>query len=309
MKVSIIGAGAVGSTLAMRVAESGLADVVLVDIFDGLARGKALDILDASPIMGHEKTITGGSDYKDIDSSDIVVMTAGFPRKPGMSREHLTAKNADIVRSVAEVIRARAPKAIIIVVTNPLDSMAYLAYKVTAIAKHRIIGMAGILDSARFIQLIAAELDVPRSSVETFILGSHGDTMIPVISHTRVAGKPLTQLMPQKRIEDIVKQTRDRGAEIVSLLGTGSAYFSPSAATFRMIRAMAKDTKEVLTASCYLTGEYGLKDIFIGVPCRVGSQGIEEIIELDLAEGERGDLLKSADAIRNSLALLNISRK
>ncbi|MDP2929588.1 MAG: malate dehydrogenase, partial [Candidatus Omnitrophota bacterium] len=230
MKVSIIGAGAVGATLAQRVLESSIADVVLLDIFKNIALGKAMDLSDASPISGHERHITGTDDYKDIESSDIVVITAGLPRRPGMTRDELISKNAGIIRDVAAKVKVHAPRSIVIVVTNPLDVMTYLTYKVTGFPKNRVIGMAGVLDGARLIYLIASSLGVPRSSVETYILGSHGDTMVPLISNTKVTGKPVTGTMSGEELAAIVKRTRDRGAEIVSLLGTGSAYYSPSAA-------------------------------------------------------------------------------
>ncbi|MDD5174110.1 MAG: malate dehydrogenase [Candidatus Omnitrophica bacterium] len=297
-KVSIIGAGAVGATLAHRVLESGMADVVLLDIFKNIAMGKAMDLSDASPIVAHERGITGTDDYKAIESSDIVVITAGLPRKPGMTRDELVSKNAGIIKDVALKVRANAPSSIVIVVTNPLDVMTYLTYKVTGFPKNRVIGMAGLLDGARFIYLIANELGVPRSSVETYILGSHGDTMVPLISNTKVGAKPVTEIMDSGRLEAIVKRTRDRGAEIVSLLGSGSAYYSPSAAVFKMIESILKDKKETIAASAYLEGEYGLKDLYIGVPCKIGAGGVEEIVELDISAQEKAALAKSAEAIK-----------
>jgi malate dehydrogenase len=238
MKVAIIGAGAVWATLAERVLESSLADVVLLDIFKNIALGKAMDLSDASPISGHECHITGTDDYKDIESSDIVVITAGLPRKPGMTRDELILKNAGIIKDVAAKVKVHAPRSIVIVVTNPLDVMTYLTYKVTGFPKNRVIGMAGVLDGARLIYLIASSLGVPRSSVETYILGSHGDTMVPLISNTKVNGKPVVGLISDSSLAAIVKRTCDRGAEIVSLLGSGSAYYSPSAAVFKMIEAI-----------------------------------------------------------------------
>ncbi len=304
MKVSIIGAGAVGATLAMRVAESGLADVILVDILVDLARGKAFDMLDASAIVGHERDIRGTADYNEIRSSDVVVITAGLTRKVGMTREELISKNASIVRAIASKIKLHAPSSIVMVVTNPLDAMTYLAWKTTGFRRQKVFGMAGVLDGARFIQLLADELKVKRSAITTCILGSHGDTMVPLISRTRVSGKGIEKLLPRERIESIIKRTRDRGAEIVSLLGSGSAYYSPSAAVFRMIEAVIKDTKEELVLSACLEGEYGLEDISIGVPCRIGKGGIERIVELDLSGDERDSFLKSAQAIKDSIKLL-----
>lgn len=303
-KVSVIGAGAVGATLAMRIAESGIADVVLLDIFKNIACGKSLDLLDASSIVGHERYVKGTDNYEDISSSDIVVITAGLPRKPGMTREELIAKNSAIIKDVANNIKTRSPNAIVIVVTNPLDSMTYLTYKTLGFKRGKVIGMAGILDGSRLVYLLADELKVPRASITTFVLGSHGDTMVPLISHTKVNNKPVEKLLSKERIEKIIKRTCDRGAEIVGLLGTGSAYYSPSAAVFKMINAILNDTKEILAASAYLDGEWGLKDIYIGVPCKIGKNGIEEIVELELAEDEKKAFLKSAQAIKNSIQLL-----
>jgi len=297
-KVSIIGAGAVGATLAHRVLESGIADVVLLDIFKNIALGKAMDLSDASPIAAHESSIIGTDDYKDIESSDVVVITAGLPRKPGMTRDELISKNAGIIRLVAPNVKAHAPSSIIIVVTNPLDVMTYLTYKTTGFSKNRVIGMAGVLDGSRFIYLIASELGVSRSAVETYILGSHGDTMVPLISKTKVGGRPVTEIMESGKLQAIVRRTRDRGAEIVSLFGSGSAYYSPSAAVFKMIESILKDRKETLAASAYLEGEYGLSDLCIGVPCKIGKGGIEEIVELDISADEKAALVRSAQAIK-----------
>jgi len=304
MKISIIGAGAVGATLAQRVLESGLADVVLLDIARNMAVGKAFDLLDASPVIGHERAIAGTGDYKETTSSDIVVITAGFARRPGMTRENLIAGNAQVVREVSENIKRYSPDSIAIVITNPLDAMTYLAYKTSGFKREKVFGMAGVLDESRFIYLLAAELKVPRSSVRTYMLGSHGDTMVPVLSKTTVSGKPVSALMPKAALEAVVKRTRERGAEIVSLLASGSAYYSPSAAAFRMIEAILKDSKATLTASAYLEGEYGLKDLTLGVPCRIGRGGIEEIIELELSKEEDIALRASAKAIKSSIDTL-----
>lgn len=303
-KVSVIGAGAVGAMLAMRVVESGLADVVLLDILKDAAIGKSLDILDASPVIGHEQFIRGTGDYAAIAGSDIVVVTAGLSRRPGMTREELASKNASIVKDVSSKIKEYAPSTIVIVVTNPLDAMTYLAFKTTGFKREHVFGMAGVLDGSRLIRLLADELKVKRSSVETCILGSHGDTMVPLLSHTRVSGRPIQELLPREKIDEIIKRARDRGAEIVGLLGAGSAYFSPSAAAFKMINAILNDTKEMLVVSACLNGEYGLKDIAIGVPCKIGRLGIEKIVELDLTEEEKGAFLKSAEVIRKSIKLL-----
>jgi malate dehydrogenase len=303
-KVAVIGAGAVGATLAQRIFEAGLADVVLVDILKHIACGKALDLLDAASITGTEQAITGTDNYKDIEGSDIVVITAGLPRKPGMSREDLIAKNAAIIRDVCGRIKTHAPDAIVIVVTNPLDSMTYLAWKLTGFPMERVFGMAGVLDGSRFIGLLADHLKAPRSSIETYVLGSHGDTMVPVVSKTLVSGRSVAAAIPKDALEKIVKRTCDRGAEIVSLLGTGSAYYSPSAAVFAMVKAILTDTKTIMSASARLNGEYGLKDIFIGVPCRIGRAGIEKIIELELSGDEKAALADSAQAIKNTNVLL-----
>jgi malate dehydrogenase len=304
MKISIVGAGAVGATLAQRVLESGISDVVLVDIAKGIAQGKALDLSDASPIVGHEGSIAGTDDYSRIASSDIVVVTAGFPRKPGMSREDLVAKNASIVRDVSNNIKQYSPDAIVIIVTNPLDAMTYLCYKTTGFKSQKVFGMAGILDSSRFIYLLAEELKVPRSSIETFMLGSHGDTMVPLISKTSVSGKPVDKMISKDRLDAIIKRACNRGAEVVSLLGAGSAFYSPSAAVFKMIKAIANDTKETLAVSAYLNGEYGLKDIYIGVPCRLGKNGIDSIVRLEMSADEKAAFAASAQSIKNSLKFL-----
>ena len=303
-KISIIGAGAVGATLAHRVLESGIADVVLVDIMKNMAVGKAYDLLDASSIMAHEASIIGTDDYKEIASSDIVVVTAGLARKPGMTREDLIAKNAQIVKGVSENIKKYAPGAIVIVVTNPLDTMTYLTYKTTGFKREKVFGMAGLLDASRFIYLIADALKVPRSSVQAYMLGSHGDTMVPVISKTTVSGKPVSDVMSKDKLEAIIKRTRDRGAEIVSLLGSGSAYYSPSAAVFKMIKVILGDTKETIVASVCLNEEYGLKDIAIGVPCKIGKSGIVEIIEFKLSQEEDIAFRGSAKAIKSSIDII-----
>ena len=304
MKVAIIGAGAVGATLAQRVLESGLADVVLVDIVKNLAAGKAMDLLDAAPIAGHEGYITGTDDYGQIKGCEIVVITAGLPRKPGMSRDDLIAKNGDIVKDVSGKIKTHTPNAVIIVVTNPLDTMTYLCYKTTGFDRRKVLGMAGALDSSRFINLVSNELKVPRSSVTTYIMGSHGDTMVPVLSQTRVAGKPIADILPKDKLDKIVKRTCDRGAEIVNLLGTGSAFYSPSAAVFKMIDAIVKDSGEIFVVSAYLDGEYGLENICIGVPCKIGKHGITQIVDLGLSGEEAAAFNNSAKEIMSSIELL-----
>jgi len=302
-KVSIIGAGSVGATLAMRILESDLADVVMVDIAGKMAKGKALDLLDAAPIAGHGKFIKGSGDYADIASSDIVVITAGFARRPGMTREELISKNRAIVRDVSANVRKYAPDAIVVVVTNPLDAMTYEVYKTTGFGKKAVMGMAGVLDTARFTELLSEELKVPRVAITTYVLGSHGDTMVPVISQTMVKKRSVDKMLPPERLKAIIERTRNRGAEIVECLGTGSAYYSPSAAVFEMVRAILKDTKETLVVSAYLEGEYGQDGIFIGVPCRIGRRGIEEVVVLEMSEEENAAFARSAQAIKNSMEI------
>lgn len=303
-KVSIIGAGAVGATLAQRVLESGLADIVLLDIAKNLAIGKAFDMLDASPIVGHERSIVGTDDYNQIAGSAIVVITAGLPRKPGMSREDLIAKNSAIVRNVSENVRKYSPEAIVIIVANPLDAMTYLAYKATGFKRERVMGMAGELDGARFAYLLADELKVSRSSVSACMMGSHGDTMVPVLSETFVGGKPVSGLLSREKLDAIIARTRKRGGEIVGLLGSGSAYYSPSAGVFKMIKAILSDSGQTVVVSAFLEGEYGLKGIAIGVPCKMGKSGIKEIVELKMSKEERDAFNASAETARGSISNL-----
>jgi len=300
-KVSVIGAGNVGATLAMRIAEADLADVVMIDIAEGACIGKALDLTDAAPIAGHNRKITGASDYKQIADSDIVVVTAGFPRTPGMSREELVLKNSSIVKAAVSHIKNYCPNAIIIMVTNPLDVMTYLAYKESGFPKNRVMGMAGVLDTARFIALIAEAAVVKYRDVETYVLGSHGDTMVPVLSRTKIKGKPIFKVLSKEKIDEIVARTKNRGAEIVNHLKAGSAYYAPSASVFSMVRAILKNTGEVQCVSCLLDGEYGLKDVYIGVPAKLGKRGVEKIIELSLSEDEKRKFEKSAGIIRSTI--------
>ena len=304
-KVTVIGAGNVGSTLAMRVWESGLADVVLLDICASMAQGKALDIWDESGMSGVPNTITGTGDYSAIKGSDVVVITAGFPRKPGMSREELVAKNAAVIKEVTLNIRANAPETIIIVVTNPLDAMTYLAYKTSSFERTRVMGMAGLLDESRFITLISNELKVHPKDVKTVMMGSHGDTMVPIISQTKVGNKNLKLLLPKDKIDELIRITRDRGARIVGLLGSGSAYYSPSFGAFKMVEAILKDKGGSFTASAYLEGEYGLSGICIGVPVRLGAKGIESISRIKLAGDEEALLIESSKAIGQTIKHLS----
>lgn len=304
MKVSVIGAGQVGSTVAMRIAESDLADVTLVDIVEGLATGKALDLQQAASIVGHGRKIVGTEDYAELEGSDVVVCACGLARKPGMSREGLLKDNARTVKEVVGQIVRYSPETIILMVTNPLDPMTYLAYKVSGFGSKRVFGMSGILDSARFSSFIACELKVPVADVEAIVLGGHGDSMIPLPRHSTVRGRPLTELLPNARIDSLVERTKRAGGEIVRFLGTGSAYFAPSASIYAMARAIILDERKVFPASVYLEGQYGLSDIYLGVPARIGKAGVEEIIELDLDPTELDALVRSAEAIRGNVRIV-----
>jgi len=300
-KVSVIGAGNVGATLGMRIAEADLADVVMVDIAEGVCQGKAMDLTDAAPIAGHNRRITGAADYKNIGGSGIVVITAGFPRTPGMSREELFLKNSSIVKEAVRNTKALCPEAVIIVVTNPLDAMTYLAYKESGFPKNRVMGMAGVLDTSRFIALIAEEARVRYKDVEAYVLGSHGDTMVPVLSRTRIKGRPIEKVMSAEKINELVARTKNRGAEIVNKLKSGSAYYAPSASTFAMVKAIIKNTREVLCVSCVLGGEYGFRDVCIGVPAKLGKKGIEEIIESPLTDKEKKELENSVEVVKRTV--------
>ena len=301
MKISIIGAGNVGSALAERVLAHNLADVILVDVARGRALGKALDLMDATPIMGYKKTVIGTSDYKEIAASGVIVITAGFPRKPGMSRDDLIQKNTSIIKIVLENVKEFSPEAIVVIVTNPLDIMTYLAYKEIKCDKHKILGMAGGLDTSRFKALLSQESGFSPEEIETFVLGSHGDTMVPLISKTLLGGKPITGVLAKEKIAELVEKTKKRGGEIVGLLKSGSAYFSPSAACFEILSAIINDEKRIIPCSAILEGEYGIKDSAIGVPVRIGKEGISEIIEWKLPPGELDALKASANAVKNVL--------
>ncbi len=303
-KISIVGAGFVGATAAHWCAVKELGDVVLMDIVDGMPQGKALDLLEAGPVENYDLNIIGTNDYRDTAESDIVVVTAGLPRKPGMTREDLVSVNGKIIRDVIENIVSHSPEAIIILVTNPLDTMVYLAQKVSGLPRERIIGQAGILDSARMRAFIAMELDVSVENTHAFVLGGHGDEMVPLPRYSTVAGIPITELLPPDRIEAIVQRTRKGGGEIVSLLKKGSAFFAPSAATMQMVEAILKDRKQILPCCVYLEGEYGLDDICFGVPVKLGSAGVEQILEIELMDDEREALQKSAALIRSSMTAL-----
>ncbi len=303
-KISIIGAGHVGATVAHWCAAKELGDIVLVDIVEGLPQGKALDLLEAGPIEGFDLSIVGSNDYDDTAGSDIVVVTAGVARKPGMSREDLVLTNQKIIKSVVEQIAPRSPEAVLIMVTNPLDPITYLAKKVSGFPRARVIGQAGVLDTARFRTFIAMEMKVSVENVHAFVLGGHGDEMVPLPRYSTVAGIPITELMSQEQIERIVQRTRKGGGEIVSLLKTGSAFYAPGAAVTQMIEAILKDKKLILPCSTYLDGEYGLRDIYFGVPVKLGRSGAEEIIEIELTEEERAALQKSVDLIRSTMAVM-----
>jgi len=305
-KISIIGAGFVGATAAHWCAVKELGDVVLVDIVDGMPQGKALDLLEAGPIEGYDLHIVGSNDYADTAGSDIIVITAGLPRQPGMTREDLVGVNAKIVRDVVESVMVHSPNAILILVTNPLDTMLYLAKKVTGWPRERVIGQAGVLDSARMRAFMAMELNVSVENTHAFVMGGHGDEMVPLARYSTVAGIPITQLLPPDRVEAIIERTRKGGGEIVSLLKKGSAFFAPSAATMQMVEAILKDRKMILPCSVYLEGEYGLDDICFGVPVKLGRNGVEQIIEVDLTDDERAAMERSAALVRSSMAALTI---
>jgi malate dehydrogenase len=297
-KVTVVGAGNVGATTAQRIAEAGLADVVLIDIIEGLPQGKALDLAEASPTIAHDASVTGTNDYADTAGSDIVVVTSGLARQPGMSRDDLLAKNAGIVRSVVEQAVAVSPDAILVIVTNPLDVMCHVAMQASGFPRERVVGMAGILDSARFRTFIAWELGVSVEDTHAFVLGGHGDTMVPLPRYSTVAGIPITELLPKERIDALVQRTANGGAEVVALLKTGSAYYAPAAAVFEMTEAILKDRKRVLPCAVHLQGEFGVDGLFVGVPCVLGSKGMERVVEIDLTADEKAAFQHSADAVR-----------
>lgn len=302
MQVTVVGAGFVGATTAMRVLQKGLADVVLIDIVEDLPQGLALDMKESAPVEGFEPNIVGTNDYKDTAGSDVVVITAGLPRKPGMSRMDLLATNAGIIQSVVQSTVENSPDAIIIVVTNPLDEMTYLAADVSGFPKDRVMGMAGVLDSSRMRYFIAERLGVSPLVVEAMALGSHGDSMVPLPRHATVDGKPLADLVDQATLEQLYARTRDGGAEIVGLLKKGSAYYAPSASIAQMVNAIAGDTKEVLPVCAWCTGEYGIEDVYVGVPARLGRAGVEAVVELDLNDDEVSALRQAAEGIRAKCA-------
>jgi malate dehydrogenase len=305
-KISVIGAGNVGATVANKVAEMEIGDVVMVDIIDGLPQGKGLDMLESAPIGGFDSTIIGSTGYEETRDSDVVVITSGVARKPGMSREDLLETNKKIIESVVEQVIAKSPNTILMMVANPLDTMTYLGLKRSGFPRKRVVGMAGILDTARFKAFIAMELNVSMEDIQTIILGGHGDEMVPLPRYTTVSGIPLSQFLPGETIDRLVERTRKGGGEIVSLLKTGSAFYAPGAAAAQMVEAILKDKKRVLPCCAYLEGEYGLSDICFGVPVKLGSEGVEEIIELKLTAEEKKLVSTSAESVRKSIEVLKL---
>src|SRR5579863_868881 len=303
-KVTVVGGGNVGASCAVNLALKELADVVLVDVVEGIPQGKGLDMLQMGPIEGYDVAITGANDYEATANSDVVVITAGLARKPGMSRDDLLLANYAVVKSVTESVAKHSPNAILVLVTNPLDAMCWTAFEVSKFPRNRVIGMAGVLDSARFRTFIAAELNVSVENVTAVVLGGHGDTMVPVVRLSNVSGIPLTELIPKDRLDAIVNRTANGGAEIVKHLKTGSAYYAPSAAAVEMVEAIVRDQKRVLPCAAWLEGEYGMRDLFLGVPCKLGRRGLEKIYEVELTAAERRDLGKSADAVREPMAAI-----
>jgi malate dehydrogenase len=297
-KVTVVGAGNVGATAAQRLAEKELCDVVLVDIIEGVPQGKSLDLTEAAPIEKHDAHLTGANTYDATAGSNIIIITAGIPRKPGMSRDDLLGTNAGIMKKVTEQVAKLSPDAVIIIVSNPLDAMCHVAFDASGFPKERVLGMAGVLDSARFRAFIAMELNVSVENTHAFVLGGHGDTMVPLPRYSTVAGIPITELLPQDRIDAIVERTRTGGAEIVSLLKTGSAYYAPASAAVEMAESILKDKKKILPCAALLQGEYGIEDLFIGVPVKLGATGIEEVIQIKLTEDEQAALNRSAAAVQ-----------
>ena len=303
-KVSVVGAGNVGATTAQRIYEKGHSDVVLVDIVEDMPQGKALDLLESGPVIGTDAKIIGSNSYDETSNSDVVVITAGIARKPGMSRDDLLLTNMKIVGSVTEEIAKRSQNAILVIVSNPLDAMVQHAYKISGFPKERVVGMAGILDTARFRSFLAAELNVSVTNVSAYVLGGHGDSMVPLIGSTSVGGVPVSSLIKPDRLEEIVQRTRDGGAEIVSLLKTGSAYYAPSAASAQMVESILLDKKEILPCAAFLEGEYGINNLYAGVPIKLGASGVEEIIQVDLTEEESIALKNSADSVQELIEIM-----
>ena len=307
MKITVVGSGNVGATAAQRIVDKELAnEVVVIDIVEGLPQGKGLDMYESAPIEGTDTRVVGTNNYNDTAGSDIIVITAGIPRKPGMTREQLQDTNAGIVKTVTESVVAKSPGSILIVVSNPLDVMTYVAYKVSGFEKHRVVGMAGILDTARYRTFIAMELGVSVEDIQALVLGGHGDSMVPLVRYTTIAGVPIREFLDQPTIDKLVKRTRDGGIEIVNYLKTGSAYYAPSAAAVEMVEAIVKDKKRILPCAAYLQGEYGLRDTYIGVPVKLGRKGIEQIVTVPLTPEEQAALTKSAEEVKSNIAKLHL---
>ncbi len=305
-KITVVGAGNVGATLAQRLVDRELADVVMIDILEGIPQGKGLDLLESGPVACYDCKVSGTNDYKDTAKSDIVVITAGIARKPGMSRDDLLNTNMKIVQEVTQNVVAHSPDSILIVVSNPLDAMCHVAYRFSGFPKHRVFGMAGVLDSARFRAFIAMELNVSVKDTNAFVLGGHGDTMVPLPRYSTVAGIPITELMSQEQIDRLVKRTRNGGAEIVNYLKTGSAYYAPSIAVVEMVEAILKDEKRILPCAAYLEGEYGIQGLFVGVPVKLGAKGVEQVIEIKLAPEEKAALDRSAASVRELVNIMKL---
>jgi malate dehydrogenase len=305
-KITVVGAGNVGATAAQYIVEKELGDVVLVDVIEGIPQGKALDLAQAGPVHGYDTAVTGSNGYDETTNSDIVIITAGMARKPGMTRDDLLFKNAEIVGSVVEQVARRSPSSILILVTNPLDAMVQLAWKKSGFPAERVIGMAGVLDSSRFRTFIARELNVSVENVTAFVLGGHGDTMVPLPRYSTVAGIPITDLLPKERIEALVTRTANGGAEIVNYLKSGSAYYAPGASAVEMVEAILKDKKKILPCSVFLEGEYGIKDLFVGVPVKLGVGGVEQVIQITLTADEQAALAKSAQAVRELVDVIKV---
>ncbi len=305
-KITVVGAGNVGASVAQYIVEKELGDVVLVDVIEGIPQGKALDLAQAGPVHGYDSTLVGSNGYDETANSDIVVITAGLARKPGMTRDDLLFKNAEIVGSVVDQVTARSRDAILILVTNPLDAMVQLAWKKSGFRPERVVGMAGVLDSSRFRTFIARELDVSVENVTAFVLGGHGDTMVPLPRYSTVAGVPITELLPPDKIEALVKRTANGGAEIVNYLKTGSAYYAPAASAVEMVEAILKDKKKILPCAAYLDGQYGVKGLYVGVPVKLGRRGVEQVIEIKLTADEQAAFQKSVAAVRELVDKLKL---
>jgi malate dehydrogenase len=308
-KITVVGAGNVGATLVQRLAERDYADIVMVDIVEGLPQGKALDLRETGPVVGYDSYITGTNSYQETAASDICVITSGLPRKPGMSRDDLIETNMKIVREVTQKLVKASPKTILIVVSNPLDAMCHVAIKTSGFPRDRVIGMAGVLDTARFRSFIAEELDVSVRDVDACVLGGHGDTMVPLTRYTTVAGVPVEKLIEKKRLAQIVQRARDGGAEVVALLKTGSAFYAPSAAVAEMVDSIVLDQKRILPCAAQLNGEYGYRGLFIGVPCKLGAKGLEEVVQIELTAAEKKSLDKSAAAVKELVGVVDRSMK